>query len=137
MSARRGIELLDGRERDKLTFPALCSLAIGLLMFAQWAFFLAAGKVPEVVTAPVALAFHLAAEAATATALIVGGIGALRRASWAEQLLLVANGLLIYTVIVSPGYFAQLGQWPLVAVFTVLLVLSLLSLRSLWRAEPH
>lgn len=120
-----------------MKFPAWCSVSIGVLMFAQWAFFLVAGQVPEVVTAPVALGFHLAAETATAIALIVGGVGALRRAPWAARLLLVANGLLIYTVITSPGYFAQLGQWPLVAMFAALLVLALLSIRSLWRAEPY
>ena len=30
------------------------------------------------------------------------------------------------TVIVSPGYFAQQGQWPLVFMFAVLLVLDVL-----------
>jgi hypothetical protein len=49
---------------------------------------------------------------------------------------MVANGLLIYTVIVSPGYFAQSGQWPLVGMFALLLVLAVLSIRSLWRLDP-
>jgi hypothetical protein len=35
--------------------------------------------------------------------------------------------MLTYTVLVSPGYFAQLGQWPLVAMFAVLLILTLVS----------
>lgn len=87
----------------------------------------------SVETAPTALTFHLVAEAATAFALIVGGIAALRSAAWATTLPLVANGMLIYTVIVSPGYFAQRGQWPLVAMFAVLLVLALFSIRSLHR----
>ena len=45
----------------------------------------------------------------------------------------MALGMLLYTVIVSPGYFAQLGQWAMVAVFALLLVLAFLSIRLLTR----
>ncbi len=116
-----------------MKFAAWCSLAIGVLMLAQWTFFLASGSVPEVRTAPIALTFHLVAEGATALALIAAGVGLLRRLPWARILGLVANGMLIYTVIVSPGYFAQNGQWPLVAMFAVLLVLACASIVQLAR----
>jgi hypothetical protein len=36
--------------------------------------------------------------------------------------------MLLYTVIVSPGYFAEKGQWAFVAMFAVLLLLALLSI---------
>jgi hypothetical protein len=114
---------------------AFCSLGIGVLMLAQWTFFIGAGQVPEIRTAPIALGFHLAAEAATAVALIVAGIGLLRRARWSRTLGLVADGMLIYTVIVSPGYFAQGGQWPLVAMFAALLALAIASIIQLARPE--
>jgi hypothetical protein len=117
-----------------LRFPAWCSLSIGVLMFAQWSFFLVSGQVPEIRTAPIALAFHLAAEAATALALIVAGILLLRGHRYGIAVGLVANGMLIYTVIVSPGYFAQLGQWPLVGLFATLLSLALASVVRLARA---
>jgi len=116
-------------------FAAWSSLAIGVLMLAQWMFFLGAGQVPEIRTEPVALAFHLAAEAATALALITAGVLLLRGRALGITLGLVANGMLIYTVIVSPGYFAQLGQWPLVAMFAVLLALAIVSIVQLQRAK--
>lgn len=119
-----------------MKFPAWCSLSVGILMVVQWTFFIAADQVPEVRSAPVALTFHLVAEATTAILLIAGGIALLRRAEWAPKLLMVANGLLIYTVIVSPGYFAQGGQWPLVGMFALLLMLAVLSIRSLWLLRP-
>jgi len=112
-------------------FAAWSSLAIGVLMLAQWAFFLGAGQVPELTTEPIALGFHLAAEAATAVALISAGILLLRHRRPGVTLGLVANGMLIYTVIVSPGYFAQLGQWPLVAMFAVLLAVAITSIVKL------
>lgn len=117
-----------------MRFPAWCALSIGVLMLGQWTFFLAAGQVPEIRTAPVALAFHLAAEAATALALIAAGVLLLRGHGYAPALGLVANGMLVYTVIVSPGYFAQLGQWPLVGMFAALLALALVSIALIARA---
>jgi len=33
--------------------------------------------------------------------------------------------MLLYTLIVSPGYFAQKGQWAFVGMFAVILVLAL------------
>lgn len=44
--------------------------------------------------------------------------------------------MLLYSVIVSPGYFAQLGQWALVGMFALLLVLAVASIGSLLRAKP-
>lgn len=131
-----------GRELD-MRFAAWCSLVVGVLMLAQWTFFIAAGEVPELRTEPVRIGFHLAAEAATALALIAAGIRLFRRRRYALPLGLVANGMLVYTVIVSPGYFAQNGQWPLVGMFAALLVLALASIVALikgmgsgWVGEP-
>jgi hypothetical protein len=49
-------------------------------MFGQWGFFLAMGAVPELRTEPIRVAFHLAAEFATAFSLLTGGIALLRGA---------------------------------------------------------
>jgi hypothetical protein len=111
-------------------FSGWSSLAIGLLMLLQWGFFLASGTVPEVRTAPIAVGFHLAAEATTAVALIVAGLMLLKRDRGAA-LGLVANGMLVYTVIVSPGYFAQLGQWSFVGMFAVLLIIAVVNIVKL------
>lgn len=110
-----------------------CSLVIGVLMLGQWGFFLSMGQVPEVQTAPIALAFHLAAEGITALLLIVSGTMLIRGRSRFAWLGFVANGMLIYTVIVSPGYFAQRGQWPLVVMFAVLLGAATFSIWQLIR----
>jgi len=118
-------------------FSGWSALIIGLLMLAQWTFFIGAGQVPEIRTEPVALAFHLVAEAVTAIALISAGVLLLRDRPLGITLGLVANGMLVYTVIVSPGYFAQLGQWPLVAMFAVLLGLAIASIAQLAQAAAR
>jgi hypothetical protein len=104
-----------------MKFASWYGMAVGLLIFAQWIFFLATGAVPELQTTPWAIGFHITAELLLALALFVGGYATLRSKRWGEKTLLVALGMAIYSEINSPGYFAQLGQWALVAMFAVLL----------------
>jgi hypothetical protein len=118
-----------------MRFVGWFSFIVGVMMFAQWAFFLLTGQVPELQTEPYRIWFHLAAEAAAALALIVSGVGLLRRLTWARPVMLVALGMLIYTVIQSPGYFAQQGVWALVGMFAVLLVLALFSVRRVIQGD--
>jgi hypothetical protein len=114
-------------------FAAWSGIVLGVSMALQWSVFLATGQVPELQTEPWRIGFHLAAEAATAAALIVGGVLLLRGHARGRAVALVANGMLVYTAIVSPGYFAQAGQWALVAMFAVVLALALASIAALIR----
>ena len=112
-------------------FPSIYAIVVGVGMIAQWAFFIGAGRVPEVKTEPWRIGFHLAGEFLTALALIGGGAALIAGVSWGRALYRVAAGMLLYTAIVSPGYFAQQGEWALVAMFTVILALAVLALALL------
>jgi peptidoglycan/LPS O-acetylase OafA/YrhL len=116
-----------------MRFAAWYAIVVGLLMLGQWALFITTGRVPELATARWEIGFHLAGEITTALALLVGGAGVLVKRPRLRQVLPVALGMLLYTVIVSPGYFAQRGEWTLVAVFAGLLLLALVSLGLLLR----
>ncbi len=118
-----------------MKFTAWFAILVGILMIAQWSFFLASGSVPEVQSEPIRLAFHLAAELVTAICLIGAGGAILRAKPWGRAFMLAALGMLVYTVIISPGYFAQQGQWLLVSMFAVLLVLAIGSMRGLLKRE--
>jgi len=117
-----------------MRFSAIYAILVGVLMMGQWSLSLARGQVPEVETAPIRIAAHLVAEFLTAVALIVGGVGMLGHVAWGSPLTLVALGMLIYTLIASPGYFGQRGEWPMVILFGVLLVLALISALSVLRS---
>jgi hypothetical protein len=114
-----------------MKLPAWYGIGVGLLMLAQWAFSILTGGVPEFQIAPWEIAFHLAAEVSTALVLITGGIAALKSAAWSRQFLLLGLGMVIYSEIVSPGYFAQLDQWGFVVMFAVLLFGAVWSARLL------
>ena len=118
-----------------MRFASWSALAIGALMLTQWSFFLVSGQVPELETEPLRILFHLVAEALTAIALVAAGVALRGGRRGSINLALVANGMLIYTTIVSPGYFAQQGEWALVAMFIVPLVLAVVSIAKLWSAR--
>ncbi len=100
------------------------AVIVGVLMIGQWIMFIATGQVPELEAEPVRISFHLAAEFLTAILLVIGGLGLFTRRKWSLRLYLVAMGMLLYTVIVSPGYFAQLGELAFVGMFAVLIILT-------------
>ena len=102
-------------------------------MLAQWGLFLATAQVPELGSEPWRIGFHLAAEGITAVALLAAGMAILRGLPWATWVGLVANGMLVYTSIVSPGYFAQLGQWPFVVMFAAVIACAIASIVQLTR----
>ena len=118
-----------------IKFPAWYGILVGLLIIAQWTFSILSGGVPEFQDAPWEIAFHLAAEMSTALMLLIGGMATLKSITPAKHLLLVGLGMLIYSEIVSPGYFAQLGQWGMVAMFAILLFGATMSAMQLGRAK--
>ena len=116
-----------------MKLAGIYGIFVGVLMSAQWGFFLATGQVPELQTEPYRIAFHLAAELITAAGLVVAGVALLRRLAWGAASYLFFAGMLVYSVIASPGYFAQQGQWALVGMFAVLLGLAVSAALSVAR----
>lgn len=111
-----------------MTLSGVFAVVVGVGMVGQWTLSLLGGRVPELHTEPIRIRFHLAAEFCTALALLVSGVALLAGAHWARDAYLVAAGMLLYTIIVSPGYFAQQGQWQMPAVFAVILILTVVTL---------
>ena len=115
-----------------MKFKKACSIyviVVGILMFLMWSFFLINGMVPELETKPAEIALHLFAEFATALLLIFAGVLALKSSPHAKWIYPLSIGMLIYTLIVSPGYYIQSGDYLFVAMFAVLFVLSIVFLR--------
>jgi len=107
---------------------AVYSVLIGFMMIGMWISLLSTAQVPELHERPKELAFHLAAEFLTAILLIISGIGLLLKNDWARMLSLIALGMLLYTVIMSAGYYAHQGNTPMVAMFVALTILTILAI---------
>jgi hypothetical protein len=107
-------------------YVAAVAATCGIAMVAMWATSLLRDQVPEV-HAGRAIWFHVTAELATAAALVACAVGLVAsdasfpwRAACAAAL-----GALLYTVTQSPGYFVDRREWPMVAVFALLALLTL------------
>ena len=108
-------------------FASIYAVAVGALMIIMWSSFIVSGQVPEFQTKPEEILLHIVAEMLTALLLLVSGVLVLRRITWGNLTLLVAFGMLFYTMIVSPGYYIQNGTGAFVVMFALLLALGIVA----------
>ena len=92
---------------------------VGLLLLGIW-ISLSVSKLPELKENRTEMIFIWAAELLTAIVLVAGGVGLLTISSWGQAVYLLAMGLLLYTVIVSPASYLYKRQWPKAGLFAVL-----------------
>ena len=110
-------------------------IVVGLAIAGLWASLLLTRQVPQIAEGRRDILFHLGAELLTAVLLVVaGGAVLLAGGQGATVLAALAGGALLYTTINSPGYYADLGQWPVVAVFAVLAAATVAVLVALARS---
>jgi hypothetical protein len=107
------------------TIIAVYSVTVGVLMLALWGWFWATGAIPEMTTKPWEIAMHLTAEFTTAGLLIASGIGLLAEAHWAMRVNVFASGMLVYSLIQSPGYYLQKNAMTFVALFAAAFLITL------------
>ena len=111
-----------------MAFAGWFGIAVGAGMIGQWLMSYFTHQIPELKSEPIRTGFHLAAELATALLLIISGILLLSQAVIAESLFLIGAGMLFYTCIVSPGYFAQRGQWGWLVMFGSLIGIGVIAI---------
>ena len=91
-------------------------------MLIMWVMFYVTNQIPELETAPFAIAMHLIAELITALLLILSGLLLFRNYSNAIVVYACAYGALLYSVINSSGYFMDPFDIAMVTMFTVILL---------------
>ncbi len=107
---------------------SIYSIFVGIAMLGLWVMLLSTNQVPELASEPYRIIAHILAEIATAVLLLIGGYGLLKKQTWGMKAFLFSQGALFYTLIASPGYYIQLGAVPIVAMFIILLVITLIFL---------
>ncbi len=100
------------------------SVTMGIAMLALWSFSWATGAIPEMTTKPWEIAMHLTAEFTTAGLLIVSGAGLWFGARWATRVNIFASGMLVYSLIQSPGYYLQRNAMIFVVLLAVVFLLT-------------
>lgn len=102
---------------------AFYCVAVAVLMALWWGSEIRNGALKRPDRSRGEIALHLTAEMATALLLAIGGV--LLARSGPRWLALVGLGMLLYTVIQSPGYFLARQEPAPVVMFGVLAVLTL------------
>lgn len=113
------------RRMESMKAAAVYSVFIGSSMIVMWIMFYVTGGIPEINSKPIEIGLHIIAEIITAIALIIGGIGLYTRRRWGYQVYLLSMGMLMYTLIVSPGYYLQKGELAFVWMFAAFIVFSI------------
>lgn len=104
-----------------MIYPVIFAIAVGVGIVGHWSFSYYKKQIPELENEPIRIGFHIAAEMVTALCLLISGIAIMAERDWARSTYFVSVGMLFYTAIVSPGYFAQKGDWKWLWIFAVLI----------------
>lgn len=116
-----------------MAFASISSIVIGAMIIVQWSVSLMTSNVPELSTAPASIGFHMAAEMMLALFLIIPGAMHLSGRKHARYLLLIAQGMLIYSVVNSSGYFVQNGQWIFLIMFLAVITIAVFNVFIIFR----
>jgi hypothetical protein len=101
-----------------VTVVAWYAIAVGVAMVGWWAVEVRGGVLRRPDRSPGEIGLHVAAEMLAAVGLVAGG--ALVLADRTSSVLLVALGMLLYTLVQSPGYSVARREWAMVVIFAVL-----------------
>ena len=108
-----------------IKFAATYSILVGISIIGLWATLVFSNEIPEIRSTPIAISMHITAEAVTAILHICSGIGLLFKKMWGFQTYMFSMGMLVYTLIQSPGYYAEKGEWAFVVMFAIIISISL------------
>jgi len=100
------------------------SIFVGISMIGMWTMFYCTGGIPELNTKPAEIILHILGEIITAVLLITGGYALFAKKGWGSQIYSLSMGMLLYTLIVSPGYYIQRGETPFMIMFSILFLIS-------------
>ncbi|HSL81709.1 MAG TPA: hypothetical protein VLF66_02980 [Thermoanaerobaculia bacterium] len=109
-----------------LWYVVIVSMVIGAGMLGFWSITLAAGRVPEISGGSREIWFHVAAEVGTAGMLLSGAVATLAdpEAAAGAAVSCLGLGMLLYSITVSPGYYVDRREWPMVAMLAGVWVLA-------------
>jgi len=113
---------------NKRRASAIFTILVGILMMGMWSTLILTNQVPYLDTPQMEIKLHILTEMLTAVILIIGGVSVLRNYEKLTNLHYVSQGMLIYSIINSSGYYIDLGELMMAVMFGVLLIGTVISL---------
>ena len=106
-------------------FAATFQIVIGAGIIGIWIFLWGSNQIPELETEPVRILMHITAEIVTGLLLLVSGVWIILKKYTHNMLFNLSFGCLIYSLLASPGYYAQKGEWIPFIIFMMMLVITI------------
>ena len=106
---------------------SIYSIILGTAILGMWIFFISTGEINE---GKSEISFHLLSEFLMALLCITGGILYFKKGIY--YVLIIANSMVIYSVLNAAGYYAEKGLLPAVIAFILLALCSSAILISLF-----
>jgi hypothetical protein len=117
-------------------FASLYAMVIAAIILVVWIALYVSKGISELYAIPIETGVHISADIITAVILITGGMGLIRKSGWGFKVYLLSMGMLLYTLIMSAGYFSQQGVCLIVALFAGFIALTaLLIVLSLFKED--
>ncbi|MBN2504725.1 MAG: hypothetical protein JXB20_05210 [Bacilli bacterium] len=102
-------------------------IVLGIGIIGLWTMLIGTDQVPEFETEPVGIAFHIAIEVMMGIMAILSGIALLRKYKHRASLTIFTGGMLAYSVVNSSGYYGDSGQYAMISIFSVVLLVVIIS----------
>lgn len=102
-------------------------LLIGVGIIGLWIMLLVTNQIPEIETALAEIIMHIIIEVSMGILCIITAVAMIKKYKYSDTLSLLSNGMLIYSVVNSSGYYIQSGNYIMVVMFGVILVFALYS----------
>lgn len=100
---------------------------VGVMMISMWIFFIITGQVPEFEAKKAEISLHLTAEFTTALLLVTASALTLMQKDSGVRLMPFSLGMLLYTLIVSPGYYVASKEYAFAVMFFVLVMMTVIA----------
>ncbi len=105
-------------------------LAVGIGIIGLWTMLYVSKQIPELETEPAAIAFHIFIEIAMGVMAIITALSILKRKKSSLTLMLITSGMLMYSVVNSSGYYAETGEYGMIAMFGIIFLFTIAAVRK-------
>ncbi len=102
-------------------------IVIGVGIIGLWIMLLATDQVPEIETALAEIIMHIIIEATMGIMAIISGFFLLKGFKHYKEICFLTNGLLIYSVVNSSGYYIQSSNFAMVIMFGIIFAFTMYS----------
>ena len=102
-------------------------IVLGLGIISLWVMLYLSDQIVELQSNKIEILFHISIEVIMGILCILSGIVLLKHYKHKKEITILSSGMILYSVVNSSGYYAQLGNISMIIMFFIITILTLLS----------